>query len=172
MRNGRFALIGLGVAAALGLGVLGALSAIHLHGNRGLEAFYSRGSDPSDFVTEDMQMDPLILAGNDVVPVVIREVRKASMPKRRYAIGFLGNGGYREALPVLRQLLADPKESEIIRGDALEAIAQIDKREGQQLAQAWAQGDGFLGLTAREVLSGVEPKRRTYLEALLGCHDC
>jgi hypothetical protein len=67
-------------------------------------------------------------------------------------------------LPVPRQLLADPNESEIIRGDALEAIAQIDNREGQELARTWAERDGFLGLTAREVLSGVEPKRRTYLD--------
>jgi hypothetical protein len=123
-------------------------------------------------VAEDELMDPLILAGGNVVPLVLRDIRKSSMPKRRYAIGFLGNGGYREALPVLRQLVVDPAETELIRGDALEAIGQIDRGEGETLARRWATQEGFLGTTARELLSGERPEKRTYFQALLGCHDC
>jgi hypothetical protein len=66
----------------------------------------------------------------------------------------------------------DPAEAELIRGDALEAIGQIDRGEGEALARRWATQEGFLGTTARELLSGERPEKRTYFQALLGCSDC
>jgi len=44
--------------------------------------------------------DPLILNGRRVVPLVIAELPNKNMRLRRDAIGFLGNGGYPEGLPV------------------------------------------------------------------------
>jgi hypothetical protein len=43
---------------------------------------------------EDQIIDPLILAGNDVVPLVINELSNKEMRLRRYAIALLGNGRY------------------------------------------------------------------------------
>ena len=65
-----------------------------------------------DFLTghdraEDQLMDPLILCGGRVVPLVIAEIQNKDMHRRRYAIGFLGNGHYSEALPVLEKILSD-----------------------------------------------------------------
>jgi len=48
---------------------------------------------------EDQLMDPLLLAGDDVVPLVIDELPDKEMRLRRYAIGFLGNGRHTPALP-------------------------------------------------------------------------
>jgi hypothetical protein len=163
-----------GLSALLGAALLGALgfTALRPSASRALASFYEHGAKPADFVTEDMQMDPLILAGDRVVPLVLRDITNPLMPKRRYAIGFLGNGGYREAKPALRRLLSDPGESAIFRGDALKAIAQIDPDEGRQLASTYAADPSVLGYSARAILAGGTRAPRGYVQALLGCHDC
>src|SRR5215203_4806639 len=59
---------------------------LHHDPNSALERFYSfKGM-------EEELMDMLILAGDDVVPLVLTEIENKEMPRRRYAIGFLGNG--------------------------------------------------------------------------------
>ena len=74
---------------------------------------------------EETLMDPLILAGDKVVPLVLENIRNKQMPKRRYAIEFLGNGTIRQALPVLEELVKNNTEEDFIRGDALQAIYRI-----------------------------------------------
>src|SRR5271157_5610641 len=56
---------------------------------------------------EQQLCDPLILVGPRVVPAVIADLPKKFMPRRLYAIRFLGNGRYSSALPALQQVLAD-----------------------------------------------------------------
>src|SRR5262245_45882955 len=77
-----------------------------------LNRFYTYGNDPDDAVAEDMLMDPLIVAGEKVVPLVIREIKNKEMPRRRYAIGFLGNGSYKQALPALEDIFQDLSEKD------------------------------------------------------------
>lgn len=136
-----------------------------------LQDFYEYGLGADDGVTEDMLMDPLILGGDDVVPLVLAALPNKEMPRRRYAIAFLGNGAYRQALPVLRQVLADEEEAAIVRGDAFDAICHIDPAEGKQRAPTFAHVESYLGARANEVLTkGCPINRRTRDE--VGCHDC
>ena len=79
----------------------------------------------SEGLAEDQLMDPLVLAGPGVIPHVVRGVRDRNMPRRGYAILFLGMVEATEALPVLRSILDDDTEKDIVRGDALRAIALL-----------------------------------------------
>ena len=121
---------------------------------------------------EDMLMDPLILHAGIVRESVIREVASPSMPKRRYAIGFLGIDGSRDALPVLRQILKSESEIDYFRADALSAVWQIAKPEAVELARAYLSRDDLLGRFAREISAGThEPITRSYWQALVGAHE-
>jgi hypothetical protein len=121
---------------------------------------------------EDMLMDPLILAGNDVVPLVLEQLPNPHMRRRRYAIGFLGNGSYAEALPVLRMILANEGEGDLFRGDALRAICRIDAAESARRAPAFTARGDYLGTSARAILQeGCAGERRTRAQAAAGRHD-
>jgi hypothetical protein len=115
-------------------------------------------------------MDPLIIAGDKVAPAVIEAVNDEKTPKRRYGILFLGNGAYKEALPTLRSILDNPRESEYIRGDALQSIFLIDFVEGQQRADLYKNDPNYLGGIARDILANEEylQKRRSVIDAILG----
>jgi hypothetical protein len=119
-----------------------------------------------------MLMDPLILAGDPVVPLVLGALPNRQMPHRRYAIAFLGNGAFNVALPALRRLLADETEEAWIRSDALRAICDIDASEGVRRARTLNERDDQLGWTAKLVLErGCETRRRSYADAWWGRHD-
>lgn len=94
-----------------------------------LATFYGGEARP-----ECMLIDPLRRAGRAVVPLVIAALPDRAMPRRRYAIGFLGEGGYREALPALEAILRDATELDHVRGDALLAISGIDPELARRLA--------------------------------------
>lgn len=111
---------------------------------------------------EDALMDPLILAGKPVVPIVLDALGDKKLKRRRYAIGFLGNGGYKEALPMLQRIAADESEEKWIREDALESIYLIDEKLGLKLVTKYQS-------------SGLEPflghSKRGFLEALMNWHQ-
>lgn len=132
-----------------------------------LEKFYSYDG------AEDQLMDPLILAGDKVVPLVIEKVKDRNMPKRRYAIAFLGNGSYRQALPILQEILEDKTEKDYFRGDALQSIYRIDEGLGLDLAQQYKSEGGFVGNIANDLLGEKKylPERRTYTAALKGKYE-
>jgi hypothetical protein len=130
------------------------------------EFFYPEGT-----VAEDMLMDPLILCGSRVVPLVLDAVKDKEMIHRRYAIGFLGNEGDDVAIPTLDAVLSDLTELDYFREDALEAIYMIDRETGAQAARRYAASDGSLGRAARDILDGKAKNRRSFLEALTGAHD-
>lgn len=123
--------------------------------------------------SEDMLMDPLILAGDKVVPLVLDKVKDKNMTRRRYAIGFLGNGAYTQAIPELKKILQDKAEDEVIRGDALQAIYQIDESLGLKYALEYKDISGFLGQVSADVLNGETylKKRRSYFEALMSSYN-
>lgn len=122
---------------------------------------------------EDTLMDPLILAGDRVVPLVLKEVKNKKMPRRRYAIGFVGNGSYKEALPALEAILQDSTEEDYFRGDALQSIYMIDESRGRELAQKYNDHQDYLGEISRRVISGDSQlkNRRTYSDAVVGKHE-
>jgi len=121
---------------------------------------------------EDMLMDPLILNADLVGPAIIEGVKDPDMDKRRYAIGFLGIAGIRDALPVLRTILADATEKSTMRGDALESIYRMEREVGLVLARDYADQDGHLGHVARGLTEGSRRLHtRTYWQALVGHHE-
>ncbi len=122
---------------------------------------------------EDQLMDPLILNGRRVVPLVVAEIPNKEMRLRRYAIGFLGNGRYAEALPALEEILKDESEVYYFRADALEAIYQISQDKARALAPAYTNGEDLLGQAAREIVAGRSPVlwERTYFQAFLHRHE-
>jgi len=169
-------LLVLAAFASLVLGSLGSLVGCRRRsmtgGNQGypqdaLKRFYDNQGP------EDTLMDPLILAGDRVVPMVLKEVKNKNMPRRRYAIGFLGNGSYKEALAVIEPILLDPTEEDYIRGDALHSLYLIDASRGRELADRYKDQNDYLGEISRRVVSDDSQlkKIRTYAEALAGEHE-
>ncbi len=120
-------------------------------------------------------IDPLILAGRRVVPLLVREVPKKEMPRRRQAIAALGNLGDWRAMPVLETMLADTSELDCFRADALEAIALIDKDLGHFYAKKYAESDSaYLARSSRNILSGGRDYplyRRSFFDALYKGHE-
>lgn len=110
-------------------------------------------------------MDPLILAGSDVIPLLERDLLDPNMPRRRYAIGAVGNIGDESALPTLRKILENRSELDYIRCDALEAIAMIDRSMAIQIVRDEPNLEPQCGAAA---VSGA--KSRNFVEALLGWH--
>ncbi len=88
---------------------------------------------------EDTLMDPLIVAGTDVVPVILEQIVKTDMVKRRYAIQALGNIGDPSAIPTLEILAESTSEPGYIRCVSTQAVAQIDWDAGRELAQQYME---------------------------------
>jgi hypothetical protein len=128
--------------------------------------FISFGTKPGDGATEDTLMDPLIVARGDVVPEVLAAVAHRKMPRRRYAIAFLGNSGRKDALPTLLRIMNDTSEEPVFRADALEAISVIDFAQGRRLANEFLGRLDYLGAVAKFVQRGELLPQRTYGEAL------
>lgn len=114
-----------------------------------LEAFY--GGEPRP---ECMQAQPLRRHGADVVPLIIRDLPNKAMPRRRYAIGFLGEGKYKAALPALEKIVLDDTERFYFKTDALQAIYSISPSRAAELAKVLKskqQPDDNLGFVTRIV---------------------
>ena len=135
------------------------------------EMAYADFQDTTD-QAEDMLMDPLILAGDKVVPLVLNEIQSPDMKLRRYAIHFLGNGQYSEALPVLKSILENDGELDYIRADALAGIFNIDRDLGLALAGEYSTRSDFLGRQASEISTGTNKwwVQRSFWEALRNVH--
>lgn len=125
-----------------------------------------------DGVAEDQLMDPLILAGEEVIPLVLEGIRDPNMPRRRYAIGFLRNCESEAAIPVLRCILEDVEEKHYFRGDALRALSQIQPQYANEIATRYLNAEGHLGDVARRIANNDESlgKKRTLSDALWGRH--
>ncbi|NNE67255.1 MAG: HEAT repeat domain-containing protein [Pyrinomonadaceae bacterium] len=111
------------------------------------ERFLSQKTDEAFLVL------PLCGAGPEVVPLVVKGVKDPNLPKRRYALAYLGISGKTEALPVLKKILGDTKENDVFRADALEAIHLIDEKIGTNYAKKHSKDSSFLGRVAKEVLA-------------------
>jgi hypothetical protein len=165
--------VGIGAASLAFLAWYGAAlhSAIPESPELALKSFYDREA------AEDQIMDPLILAGSSVVPLLGKEIIDPGMLNRRYAIGALGNIGNRAVIPSLEKLAREKSEADYIRCDALTAIGMIDHQEGLRVARH-VKEDGLdclsdiastLDRDYAQWLKSNAPKR-TFLQALLGRH--
>lgn len=97
---------------------------------------------------------PLFDAAPGVVPLVVEAVGDPAMPKRRYAIGFLGEVGAQEAAAPLLAVLEDAGEQDYFRADALQALQAIDSGRANENARKHVGGPGLLGESARAIMSG------------------
>ncbi len=123
-------------------------------------------------VAEDQMMDPLILAGDRVVPLVIKRIRDRDMPKRIYAIGFLANGEYTEAVPTLENLVLDEQESVYVRVSALRALHHLVPDQGRSLSSQFDGRYDALGEMAQLILLCQQPeyRKRSYWDAFWRRH--
>ncbi len=172
------AVLGVALIAATGLG----LAAVWSRPAQGIARFHNYYLDSDEAaIAEDEWADPLILTGRGAVPSILAEVTNRSMPRRHYAIWYLGLSGDRRSLPVLETILNDVTESEYARADALVAIAMIDEAQGLALARRYESHEGiavirrmeqttYLGRSADELLymHNLPDLRRSYLDALRG----
>ena len=113
-------------------------------------------TSPAYRVPEEAIADPLMVTGKRAVPAVIAAVRDRTMPRRAYAIGYLGWAADQRALPVLEEILADSTERPDMRAVALEAIACIRIAAGDSLAALIGQDTTALGQAASRVFDGPE----------------
>ena len=127
--------------------------------------------DPDSARKRDQRMDPLILSGRRVVPLVMSALDRdeLSRSRREEAVRFLGNGGYTEAIELLKEMFADSGEPESIRAEALRSIALIDRDLATEYARGYMRDLSAIGNLARELDRGDTDllKRRTYWDALL-----
>jgi hypothetical protein len=126
-----------------------------------LAAFY--GGEPRP---ECMQSEPLRREGRRVVPLLISELPNKGMPRRRYAIGFLGEGRYEEALPALERILGDVTEIDYFRADALLAIYEMAPIRGRELARYVQDPVGLLKRVVEAIAQG-----DSHVKKMIN-HDC
>jgi len=161
-------LVGLAIIlCAAGIGAVRGLRYARPSSEKALADF----RDPNSTRKRDQRMDPLILAGRRVVPLVMDALERdeLSLSRRVEAVRFLGNGGYTEALELLKEMFADSGEPEGVRVEALRSIALIDRDLATEYAQGYLKGLSGIGGVARNLDRGDEDafKRRTYWDALL-----
>lgn len=121
---------------------------------------------------EDQLTDPLVLAGPRVRPVVLAAIADPAMPRRRYALSYLGCVEYTPAIEALRRIASDDSEFDYFRADALEALWRLDQTEAEDLARQFQTRSDLLGQTASRLMTaGPSPDCRPWLAALIGRHD-
>lgn len=120
---------------------------------------------------EDQLIDPLIVAGTDVVPLVLEAVADKEMHLRRYAISYLGMARQREAIPALEGIVLDDSEIYYFRADALESLCRIDPSRASALASQFVGRSDLLGDVARSIAAGQYDRyERTWWEAFRSIH--
>jgi len=124
-------------------------------------------------VAEDQTLDPLILGGSRMVPLLEKEILKKEIVKRRYGtIIALGHIGNKNSIPVLEQILQDREEKEAFREGSLIAIALIDLPTARKIAPQYLSEAGRVSQIAKEVLTqNPYLGKRSYWDAFFRVHD-
>jgi hypothetical protein len=120
------------------------------HFDKVWHAFYVEGDHEPELD------DPLIAAGRSMTLAICEAIAHPDMKRRRYAIGALGYIHDERALPALEKILRDRDELYYFRGDALQAIYQIDNKLGSQYAEQFANEHDYLRRLAISI-QGREP---------------
>jgi hypothetical protein len=157
---------------ALGILLLGVLAAGACLARRGAfaspEVALARFVSASPYdVAEDQLMDPLILAGPKVVPLLAKSISNRQMVHRRYAVMALGHLGDQAALPALTKIVVDVTDEGYVRCDALQAVGLIKNAAARDLVERIDLGD----VCPREVASirsGDKMRRKTWARVACG----
>jgi hypothetical protein len=135
--------------------------------------FKSREQVLADFYswegTELTSADPLIVGGDELVPLLIIKVKDPAMPKRTVVISYLCRYGYTEAIPVIRSIAENEAEHEAHRSVALYSLGYIEPNLANSLANSYAHRSDGLGNTARDLRLNavIERPKRSYRAAFL-----
>lgn len=95
---------------------------------------------------------PLKRARKEMTLAICEAVKHPDLKYRRYAIEALGKRKDKRAIPTLEVILKDDKEIYYFRGDALEAINDIDKNLGRQYAKAYGNTHKYMQRIADSIL--------------------
>ena len=98
--------------------------------------------------------DPLISAGPRMTKAICEAVSHPDMKLRRYALGALGFIGDKRAIPTLERILKNKEEIYYFRGDALNAIYQLDKRLGAKYSKQFSSEHEYLKMIADAIEKG------------------
>jgi HEAT repeat protein len=121
---------------------------------------------------EDQLVDPLVLAGPRVRPVVLTALQNPEFRLRRYAIEYLGCARYEPATSTLQGLLSDELQQDYLRADALTALWLMDAINRMHLARQYASRQDSLGSTARGLIdASTQPSCRSWIAAFLHRHN-
>jgi hypothetical protein len=96
---------------------------------------------------------PLEKASKDMTPAICEAVRHPDMKRRRYAIIALGFRRDKRALQTLENILNDEKEIYYFRGDALEAVNEINNELGKHYAIKFAGDHPYLKRISNWILN-------------------
>jgi len=109
---------------------------------------------------------PLLCGGRGVVPIVTRAIADRGMPRRLYAIQYLGVAGFPEGMPALTRIARDTSEEVAFRSEALRATWLLDQGEARRLAlELSAEGAHGLEATINAIIAEDRsrlPYRRFY----------
>ncbi|MCW1926393.1 hypothetical protein OKA05_27830 [Luteolibacter arcticus] len=119
--------------------------------------------------SEEQLMDPLIVHSRRVADSIAAKVADPEMPRRLYAITFLGVDKTTSALDVLQSIADDDHEPPIIRSAALKSAFQISGETGFQLAEKYKNREDVLGDVSKSIVEGtLVTKERSFWDACLG----
>ena len=119
------------------------------------QEFYAAGRHESELAT------PLIKGGPAMVPAISEAIKHPDMKYRRYAISALGAIRDKRAVPVLTNILQRADEIDYFRGDALEAIYQIDRQLGVKLADQYKDETNYLKNSVQWIREAEAKRART-----------
>lgn len=97
---------------------------------------------------------PLIDATPEVIPLVIDAIGDPRMPRRRYAIGYLGEVGAAGATGPLLAIIENGAEKDYFRADALVSLQAIDPARAHDVARKLDAPSDLLGDVSREIGAG------------------
>ena len=98
-------------------------------------------------------------AGAPVFDALVEDVQRPDSPHREAFITFLGEQGYKPAVPALRRLVTTPTELAPVRAAALRALKRVDPKGMRDLATRLLQENGPLGRAAAQMLAELKSGR-------------
>lgn len=70
----------------------------------------------------------LVMGGQEMVPLLINEIQKKEVLKRRYLISAIGDLKDKRALSILTKIVLDRSEADCIRCDSMKSLEKIDTK--------------------------------------------
>ena len=138
-----------------------------------MRLFKTRNDIFNDFLQDNspeaLQADVLILAGRRPEDIAIRALRDTGSQKRRYIMVYLTAIHSVKAVPILKLIVADTKEPDYIRFEALQALRSLDTASASCLAANVSNTGGMHGELGSDIVRkrARPPRVRTFMDAFL-----